>query len=225
MSLLAVPPTTDAVAQLDACLDVLAAEDPGGLSPDEQQARLRSLGRVEARIAAIKLATLGAAHRCGAAAVSGAASTDQWAARATNADPAVVHRQVQLSARLEQRTITQTALAAGRLSAEHAAVIVHADTQLPTSVSAAQRVVIEQGLVEKAQTMPPTLLRRAARRALVEVEPDPVVVDAHENALVASEEHAARSRTRLSLHDNGDGTVTGHFTVPTLHGHLLCKIL
>ncbi|MCW2856181.1 MAG: endonuclease, partial [Marmoricola sp.] len=49
--------------------------------------------------------------------------------------------------------------------------------------------------------------------------------DAHENALVVCEEHAARSRTRLSLHDNGDGTVTGHFTVPTLHGHLLCKIL
>ena len=32
-------------------------------------------------------------------------------------------------------------------------------------------------------------------------------------------------KTRLSLHDNGDGTVSGHFTVPDLHGQLLRKIL
>ncbi len=225
MTLLAAPETTDVVAALHACLDVLASEDPAGLSAGEQSERLRSLGRAEARIAAIKLATLGAAHRAGAAAASGAASTDQWAARATNADPVVVHRQVQLSQQLAERTATQRALAAGALSAEHAAVIVRADSQLPAGVTTAQRAVVEEALIEKAATMPPALLRRAARRALAEVEPDPTVVDAHENDLVVDEERAARAKTRLSLHDNGDGTVTGHFTVPILHGHLLRKIL
>ena len=50
-------------------------------------------------------------------------------------------------------------------------------------------------------------------------------VDAHEDQLVADEEAAAREKTRLTLHDNDDGTVTGHFTVPTLHGHLLRKVM
>lgn len=73
--------------------------------------------------------------------------------------------------------------------------------------------------------MPPAALRRAARRALEAIEADRDVVDAHENALVADEEAVARSRTRLTLHDNGDGTMTGHFTVPTPHGELLRKVL
>ncbi|MCW2784783.1 MAG: endonuclease, partial [Marmoricola sp.] len=68
-------------------------------------------------------------------------------------------------------------------------------------------------LVVKARTMPPGLLRRAARRAPAEIEPDPAVIDAHENTLVANEEAAARSRTRLSLHDNGDGTVASEAQV------------
>jgi hypothetical protein len=38
-------------------------------------------------------------------------------------------------------------------------------------------------------------------------------VDAHEGEQLHSEEEAARANTRLSFHDNGDGTVTGHFTV------------
>ncbi|MCW2753352.1 MAG: endonuclease [Marmoricola sp.] len=225
MTLQALPITADPVARVHADLDDLGRVDTDQLTACEQAAMLESMGRAEAKFAAIKLRVLASAERGRAAAAAGLASTGQWAAQATNADPVVAHRQVQLSARLEERTITQAALAAGRLSAEHAAVIVHADSQLPDSVSTAQRAVIEQALVEKAQVMPPTLLRRAARRALAEVEPDPVVVDAHENELVADEEASARSRTRLSLHDNGDGTVTGHFTVPTLHGHLLRKIL
>jgi hypothetical protein len=42
---------------------------------------------------------------------------------------------------------------------------------------------------------------------------------------VEDEETRARAKTRLTLHDNRDGTVTGHFTIPTLQGHLLGKIL
>lgn len=38
-------------------------------------------------------------------------------------------------------------------------------------------------------------------------------MDAHEGEQLHSEEEAARANTRLSFHDNGDGTVTGHFTV------------
>ncbi|MFL6060733.1 MAG: DUF222 domain-containing protein [Marmoricola sp.] len=73
--------------------------------------------------------------------------------------------------------------------------------------------------------MSPDALRRVARRALAVVEADRAVVDAHENELVRSEEEAAWSRTRLTLHDNDDGTVSGHFTVPSAQGQLLRKVL
>ncbi len=51
------------------------------------------------------------------------------------------------------------------------------------------------------------------------------VVDAHEDALLRSEEEAARAKTRLTFHDNGDGTTTGHFTVPTPAAAFLRKII
>lgn len=226
MTLLAMPETTtDPVADLHACLDALARVDFDRLDEQGQTHVLSAVGRAESQLASIKLSLFASAERTRSAASVGLANTGQWAARAVNADPVVVQRQVRLSQRLEERTTTQRALASGQLSTEHAAVIVRADEQLPTSVTAAHRSAIEAALVEKAKSMPPNLLRRAARRALAEVEPDTRVVDAHENALVADEEKSARTRTRLSLHDNGDGTVTGHFTVPTLHGHLLRKIL
>jgi len=225
MTLLAAPLTTDPVAVLHACLDDLAGLDADRMAAGPLAAVLDSLTRAEAKIAALRLSVLTAARRGNAAASVGLASTDQWAAKATNADPVAMHRQVHLAEGLERRRGTREALAAGDLSAEHAAVIVRADEQLPAQTTAHQRSAIEADLIEKARSMPPTVLRRAARRALAAVEADGSVVDAHENDLVADEEASARARTRLTLHDNDDGTVTGHFTVPTLHGQLLRKII
>ena len=74
--------------------------------------------------------------------------------------------------------------------------------------------------MEKAQRFDPDQLRRVARRAIETIEPDQAVVDAHENQLVATEEEAARARCSLSLHDNDDGTTTGHFTVPSDRGRV-----
>jgi hypothetical protein len=140
-------------------------------------------------------------------------------------DQVQVQRQVGLAQGLEARTAAARALGEGVISAEHAAVIVAADRQLPERVSAADRALVEASLVQKAQSMSPSLLRRAARRALEQVEPDQAAVDAHEDDLVASEEERARAKTRLSLHDNQDGTMTGHFTVPVAQGQLLAKIV
>ncbi len=51
------------------------------------------------------------------------------------------------------------------------------------------------------------------------------MVDAHENELIRSEEQAAQDKCSLTLHDNGDGTTTGHFTVPALAAAMLTKII
>ena len=50
-------------------------------------------------------------------------------------------------------------------------------------------------------------------------------VDAHENELVRSEEETAREKCALTLHDNGDGTTTGHFVIPTLATAILRKVI
>ena len=79
--------------------------------------------------------------------------------------------------------------------------------------------------MEKAARFSPDQLRRLARRAIEAVEPDQAVVDAHENELIRSEEQAAREKSSLTLHDNGDGTTTGHFTIPALAAAMLGTII
>ena len=79
--------------------------------------------------------------------------------------------------------------------------------------------------MEQARRYSPDQLRRLARRAIEAVEPDQTVVDAHENELVRSEEQAAQDNCSLTLHDNGDGTTTGHFTVPALAASILAKVI
>jgi hypothetical protein len=211
------------VGELHACLDRLVGVDAATLTDEEQAELVRELGRAEARVAALKFKVLAAAEKFQTARRAGAASTGQWAARLSRDDAAETQRQVALAGRLERRTATQQALATGQISTAKADIIVRADTQLPPTVTPGQRATVEAALLDKARTMSPSTLRRAARRAIEAVEPDEV--DAHEERLLRDEEAAARAKTRLTLHDNADGTVTGHFTVPTLQGHLLRKIL
>lgn len=215
----------DPAAELHACLDRVVDYPVDRLGPSGQAELLQALTRAEARIAALRLRVLAEADRSRTAAHVGAATTGQWAASLANTDQARAHNEVGLAQGLDRRSATREALAEGIISSEHAAVIVRADRDLPAAVTPQQRETVEAALVAKAQTLPPTALRRAARRALAEIETDLAAVDAHENALVAAEEASARTKVRLSLHDNDDGTVTGHFTVPSAQGQLLRKIL
>ncbi len=213
------------VAGVHAGLDALAGFDPARLNVAEHGAFLAEVARAESRLAGLKLRALAAADRVRVGAASGAASTGQWVAQVANTDQVTAQRQVGLATGLRDRNRTEQALSRGAITADHAAVIVQADRQLPGGVTTAQRDAIEASLVEKAQVLAPAALRKAARRVLAEIESDVRVVDAHENEIVADEEARARARTRLTLHDNGDDTVTGHFTIPSAQGQLLTKII
>ena len=96
---------------------------------------------------------------------------------------------------------------------------------MPVGLTHQQVGEVEQALVQKARVLDPRGLRKAARRALEAVEHDTAVVDAHEGELLQDEENRALSRARLTLHDHGDGTTSGHFTVPTLAASILSKVL
>ena len=212
-------------AKLLSSLDALGQVDLLALTGTEQADLLRVLGRAEAKLAAVRLRLLAAADQSGTARAAGATGAAQWAAKVSNSDQAATERESRLAAGLSALPATAAALEQGSLSTEHAAVIAQATEKLPDDLTSGQRAEIEADLVAKAQVLPPKELRRSARRALAAIESDEAKVDAHENQLVADEEAAAREKTRLSLRDNADGTVTGHFTVPTLQGHLLRKVL
>ena len=47
------------------------------------------------------------------------------------------------------------------------------------------------------------------------------LADRHEAILLGREARSAEAETYLCLHDNGNGTFSGRFLIPELHGHLL----
>ena len=211
---------------LDDLLAEAGASAFEGLSDEQLRAAMEAWHRVEAGVGAVKLRLLALADRSGTARAAGAASTAAWASSLTHQDADDAHRQVSLASHLDAScATTRTALGEGRISARHAEVIADAQRRLPASLDTEQRVRVERVLVDKAETMSPRRLRVAARRALEAVEREAAVVDAHEDGLLREDERVAYDKTRLSLHDNGDGTMSGNFTVPDLHGQLLRRLL
>lgn len=213
-----------ALAQLDAALDALTTADLTELDDRGQADLVQCLARAKSRLMAVECRALREVDAAKTAHRSGAASTGAWAARLTNTDSAHAARQMSLACGLAENTATDQALAHGQISAEHAAVIVDTNKKLPTELSDIERRRVETRLLTKAQRLTPHRLRQAARRALEDIRPTDVV-DAHENQQLVDEEEAALARTRLTLHENTDGTTSGHFTVPTLAGGILKKIL
>jgi hypothetical protein len=220
-------PVLASLGALEEALDQLNTRAVNPLKSGTYAAVVLRIERASRRLEAVKLKVLASADRAGTAADAGFTGTDAWVARTTTVTRTTAARQVGLARELGTggHDATTTALDAGLLSPAHAAVIVRAGAQLPAGVSDSQRRQVEAALVEQARRFDPDQLRREARRALAAVEPDQQAVDAHENELVRSEQETARDKTRLSLHDNGDGSVTGHFTVPALAAAVLGKVI
>lgn len=120
---------------------------------------------------------------------------------------------------------TSQALESGEISVEHARVIASALRSLPEDLLADERTTCETRLLQLAAHRSPSRLRLLARRAVEEVRPEPEAVDAHEDAVVASEEQQAEERSRFWITVNHDGTMTGQFTVPWASGAVLRKVI
>jgi len=222
------PDTADAVssgvADLHGIIDRLLQSSPASAS--SPGATVAEVDRAIRRLQSLKLKLVAAADKTGAAKDAGFTGTGAWVAKTTTISRADAARQVALATELEAgHDATAEALDTGLVSPGHAAVILHATGQLPSGVTDEQRQVVEADLVEKARRFSPDQLRGLARRAIEAVEPDQNVVDAHENELIRTEEQAARDKCSLTLHENGDGTTTGHFTVPALAASILSKVI
>ncbi len=213
------------VADLHGVIDRLHT-DAARLVPSPAVAVVE-VDRAIRRLEALKLKMVAAADQAGTAKDAGFTDTNAWVAKTTTVSRSDAARQVALATELDSgHDATAEALDAGLVSPGHAAVIVQATGQLPDTVSSGAASGCRSSTWwRRPARFSPDQLRRVARRAIEAVEPDQTVVDAHENELVRSEEQVAQDKCSLTLHDNGDGTSTGHFTVPALAAAILAKIL
>lgn len=213
-------PVVAGVAALHRLLDGLDVSEP--LAAGDYAGIVADVDRALIRLQAVKLRLLAAADRARVASLSGMADTGAWLAGQTRATGSAAAAEVALAAALEALPATAAALESAEISPAHAAVIAQAMARLPVGLSPEERRTVEESLVELARALDPAALRRRARRA-VEIVTTRATADAHEDGLLREDERDARARCRLSLHDNGDGTTSGHFVVPTLAASILRK--
>ncbi|TPG17292.1 HNH endonuclease signature motif containing protein [Pedococcus bigeumensis] len=214
--------TVDVLREIEALLDRVHTGDVCG-GPAAATA-LGEVERVISRLQAVRLSLVAEADRSGVAAGSGLTGTSAWLAVSTRRDGGQAARDVRLATALDNGLpATREALAAGDVSTDHAQVIATATAQLPDGLSQQERAAIETDLVRRAKLVDPGTLRKEGRRILSVTERSQAEVDAHEDRVLRTEEDAAVAKTRLTWHHNGDGTTTGHFTVPTLAASILAK--
>ena len=154
--------------------------------------------------------------------------TTAWLMRLT-ADPReVASGGLWLARKLDQTyPATREAFAAGLLRVEQVRVIVRAAERAPAGVTGEQLAAAEAALVAKAtgvgtrsgRALNAKRLRQAARRMFESVSVE--LADRHESDQLNAEADRAEAETWCTLHDNGDGTYTGRFVIPELHGTVL----
>ncbi len=189
-------------------VDVSAIEDAQlGLALSEVVA-------LESQVGALRCGLLAEAERRRVAEETADTGTDAWAAKLTGTTRAVMAGGIWLANLLRTRyDATREAFAAGAIEEAQVRVIVKAGEKLPDQVTDEQRARAEAALVAKAVAgMNARRLRHAARRMLEVISRE--LADAHEADQLEDEEQAAEAETWLSIHDNGDGTVSGRFTIP-----------
>ena len=195
---------------------------------DELGQLLATLATLESQTEALRLKVLAEAERRQVAADEAATGTDAWAAALTGTTREVNAGGLHLAELLKTTYHhTREAYAAGQLRTDQVRVIVRAAEQAPTETTPEQLAAAEEVLVGKAtgvgtrsgRPMNAKRLRQAARRMLDIVDHD--LADRHEAIMLGRESRRAKHETYLALHDNGDGTYSGRFTIPELHGSLL----
>ncbi len=215
-------PVVEGVARVHAVLDEVDRGAVGAVSGHD----VAEVDRAIARMEALKLRLVAAADQQDAGARAGMSGTSAWLAANTRSWGGKAAADVSLATALEESLpVTKQALADGQVSTAHASVIAGTTSRLPDTLSDAERTRIETSLVTQAKHLDPARLRRAARRALLAAERSEEEARAHEDAELRGEEARAEARVRLTMHDNRDGTVSGHFTVPALAGAILRKTI
>ncbi len=230
MTVQALPAPTAAPAVSEASAHLARAHEVAldRVHRDELGQLLTTLATLESQTEALRLKVLAEAERRQVAADEAATGTDAWAAALTGTTREINAGGLHLAQLLKTKYHhPREAYAAGQLRADQVRVIVRAAEQAPLETTHEQLAAAEEVLVNKAtgigtrsgRPMNAKRLRQAARRMLDIVDRD--LADKHEAIMLGRESRRAKHETYLALHDNGDGTYSGKFTIPELHGSLL----
>jgi hypothetical protein len=205
-------------------LDRLVGSPGWALSPDEQAEVLVELAQVESRVAELRWRVLAAADRSGLGAKEGATSAAAWLAGRTRQTRARCHGDLRAARALDSERFapTREALAAGALTVDQVGVILRAVEDLPVGeVTEEQRWAAQEYLVGLAAEHDAKALRVLARRLFEVLAPEEA--DAREGEALEREERRARERCRFAMRENGDGTCSGWFKLPTAQAEMLGK--
>ncbi|HEY1325123.1 MAG TPA: DUF222 domain-containing protein, partial [Streptosporangiaceae bacterium] len=182
--------------------------------------------------AELRLALSAEADRRRVAEQTAETGTDAWLARLTGSTREQAAGGLWIAGLLRDKyAATRAAFAAGQLRLEQVRVIVNAAEQAPAEATVAQVSQAEEWLVAKAtgagtrsgRPMNAKQLRQAARRMFATIDAE--LAARHEAILLGRETRSAEAETFLALHDNGDGSFSGKFRIPELHGQLLSQAL
>ncbi len=193
---------------------------------------IAGLARLESQASALRWSLSAEADRRHVAEETAETGTDAWLARWTASTREQMAGGLRIAHLLQEKyAATRAAFAAGELRMEQVRVIVHAAEQAPSEATAAQVTAAEEWLVARAtgaasrtgRALDAKRLRQTARRMFAAIDRD--LADRHEAILLGRETRTAEAETFLTLHDNGDGSYSGRFRIPELHGHLLSQAL
>ena len=212
-----------ASAQMRAVADGVVDASVWSMSAPETAATLIELTRLEAQVVELRSRVAAHADELQVGHETGATSTANWLAHQTRQTRPAAAGVVHLGHDLGTHGHVRDALARGDVRIEQARVIIHAIRHLPEDLDPHLVTCAEQHLVAAAHEHDARALAVLGRRLLDVIAPD--LADQHEADLLEREEAAAALATRLTMSDDGHGKIHGRFTLPTLQGAMLKKML
>ena len=217
---------------LEQAIAVPTAAPVDGLGDDALAEAVAGVARLESRAAALRMALTVEADRRRVAEATAETGTDAWVARLTGSTREQAAAGLRIAGLLREKyAATLEAFAAGDLRADQVRVILNAAEQAPAEATPEQVAAAEVWLVDKAtgagnrggRAQDAKRLRQTARRMFARIDSE--LAARHEAILLGRETRTAEAETYFGLYDNGDGSFTGRFRIPELHGHLLKSAL
>ncbi len=205
----------DELAVIEAALDRISLADYPRQGAEQARTNATTLRRIQSRVST----HVGAAARAVQSTSPGKTASQALARRFGN-DQRAAQRELKDAEATAAASLAEQAAAGGAISHKHATVIGKALHDLPADTTPEQRTFAEKALLRDAQNLSPHDLAARARRITDQFKPEEQV-DADEDRLLRRREAMARAKTSLSVWDNHDGTWSGRFTVPALHGRIL----
>jgi len=214
---------------LASLLDEAGGASAWSLTPAELEEVLPRLTRLEARLTEVRLRVLREADRASVGDDVGATNTPAWWAHVTGQRVPAARVAAALAEALDAgHEPVRTALAAGRVTAEQARVVVAAVAELPADlgpdlVADAEAHLVGLADLDGEARLDPKALRVAGRKILDVVAPQ--IAEAHEARVLEAEEREAAAAATFTMRPDGHGSMVGRFKIPLLDGEILAKHL